>query len=98
MRQDATKRPEETPQIVTSTYVRDEGIQRLQGTIWHGSRRLHKVNKEWAWLKRKSAMLDEEINKMKIGIAQVGHTNLQRREPSLVGSTLVLERAMTLLS
>jgi len=43
-------------------------------------------------------MLDEEINKIKIGITQAGHVSLQIREPSLVGSTLVLEQAATLLS
>jgi len=43
-------------------------------------------------------MFDEEISKMKIGVTQAGRTNLEIREPNLVGSTPVLERAVTLLS
>lgn len=43
-------------------------------------------------------MLDDEISKMKISVAQAGCTNLQIREPILAISTLVLGRALTLLS
>lgn len=75
-----------------------DGIWLLQEAIRSGSRRLPEIDEEWARLRRKSVMLDEEIRKMKVGIAQPGRVNLQIRKPGLARSTSVLERAATLLS
>jgi len=42
--------------------------------------------------------LEEGINKMKTGIAQAGHANLQIRKPGLAMSIEVLEHTTTLLA
>jgi len=94
---------EETPQtaksVVWSTCeVLGKGVRRLQKALRHGSNRLCEIDEEWARLRRKSAMLDEDISKIKIGVTQAGSTNMQIRELGLARSSLVLERAVTLLS
>lgn len=67
----STLRPDETRKVKRISPITapalwtnlGEGIQQLQESIWCGSLTLHELDKEWARMRRKSARLDEEINK-----------------------------------
>ena len=76
----------------------DEGIQWLKEAIWHGNMWLRELEEVGVRLRQKSARLDEEINKIKIGGTQMGHTNVKMRGLDLAIPPTILEWVVTLLS
>jgi len=70
----------------------------LQEAIQNDSLRLHELEEVGARLKRKSMRLDEEIDKIKRGDAQMGHVSTRGKEPDLDDPPTILAQAVTLLS
>lgn len=60
--------------------------------------KLREIDDEWAWLRKKSMTLDEEIHKLEIEVTQAGCEKLSMMRPSLAIPTSALERVVTLLS
>lgn len=73
-----------------------KGIRQLQDTIRHENLKIHELDKEWARMRRKCVILDEEISKINTEIAQVDRAEL--REQGLASPPAALEQLATLLS
>ena len=48
----------------------------MQESIQCGNTQLHKLEEVGARLRRKSVKLDEEIDKINLGVTQIGHANV----------------------
>lgn len=66
--------------------------------IRYGNMRLRELEEAGISLRRKSARLDEEIAKIKVGFIQMGYAKEPLREPDLAGPPTLLAQAVTLLS
>jgi len=94
-----TKNPEIIALIVRAG-CEDLGkeIRQLQEAIQHERLKLHKLNEDWAYLRRKSVKLDEEICKIDTKDGKVGHDKLSMIGPNLASPTTTLECIVTLLT
>lgn len=60
--------------------------------------KLHELDDEWAWLRKRSATLDKEISELETEVMQVGCAKLCMLGSSLASPTPTLERVATLVS
>lgn len=102
-RRDETIKAERNPHTIAPTVgtVREDsgkGIMQLHEAIQRGKLKLREHKEDWVQLRKTSMILDGEINKLKIKVAQACYTEkLSTMGQGMASHTTTLEEFVTLL-